>query len=93
MAPVLVDKVLHRHGPLGGAGLLTEPHPVDLAAGILRLLTDPAEAGRVRAGAAAQAARHTPARYAASMLDVYRGAAARHAGASSVAGWVPTPVP
>jgi glycosyltransferase involved in cell wall biosynthesis len=109
VAPVMVDGVLHRHGPLGGAGLLTEPHPVDLAAGILRLLTDPAEAGRVRAGAANQAARHTPQRYAATMLDVYRLASAHRAGAdgrsassragrgatsaSSVAGWVSTPVP
>jgi 1,2-diacylglycerol 3-alpha-glucosyltransferase len=85
VAPVLVDDVLHRHGPLGGAGLLTVPHPVDLSAAILRLLTDPAEAGRIRAGAAAQAARHTPARYADTMLGVYRQAA-------SVARQVPAPV-
>jgi glycosyltransferase involved in cell wall biosynthesis len=91
VAPVLVDQVLHCHGPLGGAGLLTEPHPADLAAGIVRLLTDPAEAGRVRAEAAAQASRHSPSRYAATMLDVYRGAAARRAG--SVAMRVATPVP
>jgi 1,2-diacylglycerol 3-alpha-glucosyltransferase len=91
VAPVLVDRVLHCHGPLGGAGLLTEPHPVDLAAGILRLLSDPVEAGRIRADAAASASRHTPARYAATMLDVYRGAAARRAG--SVAVRVAAPVP
>jgi hypothetical protein len=91
VAPVLVDQVLHCHGPLGGAGLLTEPHPADLAAGIVALLTDPVEAGRVRAEAAAQASRHSPSRYAATMLDVYRGAAARRAG--SVAVRVATPVP
>src|SRR5262249_39122488 len=80
VAPVMVDGVLHRHGPLGGAGLLTEPHPVDLSAGILRLLTDLAEADRVRAFAASQAARHSPQRYAATMLDVYPLAAAHHTG-------------
>ena len=91
VAPVLVDQVLHCHGPLGGAGLLTEPSPFDLATGILRLLTDPVEAARIRAEAAVQASRHSPARYAATMLDVYRGAAARRAG--SVAVRVATPVP
>ena len=91
VAAVLVDQVLHCHGPLGGAGLLTEPNRADLAAGIVRLMTDPVEADRVRSDAAARAARHTPARYAATMLDVYRGAADRRAG--SVAGRMVTPVP
>jgi glycosyltransferase involved in cell wall biosynthesis len=91
LAPVLVDEVLHRHGPLGGAGLLTTPHPLDLGNAVLRLLTDPVEADRVRREAAAHASRHTPARYVHTMLGVYQSAALHRA--ASVAGRVSTPVP
>jgi glycosyltransferase involved in cell wall biosynthesis len=77
---VLVDRVLHRCGPLGGAGMLTEATPEAFAAAVVRLLRDPEVARKLGADAAAQAARHTPARYAAAMLDVYARALAVRAG-------------
>lgn len=73
---VLVDAVLHRHGPLGGAGVHTRAEPCRFADGILSLLARPAEARELGAAAAVHASRHTPSRYAAAMLDVYRYAAA-----------------
>ncbi len=76
---VLVDTELHRHGPLHGSGVLTDPDASDFAAAILRLLNDPAGADALGAGAAVNAARHTPARYATAMLDVYAHAATVHA--------------
>jgi 1,2-diacylglycerol 3-alpha-glucosyltransferase len=85
--PVLVDAVLHRHGPLGGAGVLTAPDPDDFGAAIVSLLTDPARAARVGAEAAARAAQHTPGRYAETMLGVYQ-----HAVRASVAGRARAPV-
>jgi 1,2-diacylglycerol 3-alpha-glucosyltransferase len=90
VAPILVDEVLHRHGPLGGAGLLTRPVAAELAAGIVSLFTDPVAAARVSAEAAAQAARHTPSQYATSMLAVYRHAIA--ASPSIMAGRFVAPV-
>lgn len=81
LAPVLVDPVLHRHGPLGGAGVRTEPTPVAFAEAIIGLLRDPAAARALGAAAAAQAGRHTPARYAEAMLDVYAHAIATRSGA------------
>jgi len=75
LAPVLVDAVLHEHGPLGGAGVLTAPDPEEFGAAIVALLTDPERAARIGAEAAARAGRHTPARYAATMLSVYQHAA------------------
>ena len=93
--PVLVDPVLHRHGPLGGAGLLhrAEPgrvrrrHPAPA-----RPIPAAAAPGRRRGGG--PGGRHTPARYAAAMLDVYRGGGRppRRERRQS-AGRVPTAVP
>jgi 1,2-diacylglycerol 3-alpha-glucosyltransferase len=76
---VLVDPVLHRCGPLGGAGVLTDANPEAFSAALVRLLGDPALRQRIGADAAGQASRHTPARYAAAMLDVYAYAAHRRA--------------
>ena len=77
---VLVDEVLHRHGPLRGSAVHTQAHPADFAGGIIRLLVDPEAARALGAAAASNAAGHTPARYAAAMLEVYAHAAAAHAG-------------
>ncbi len=77
---VLVDAELHAHGALGGAGLCTEPSPLALAAGLLRVLRDPALAGRLVAQGRERALAHTPDRYAAAMVQVYRAAAARRQG-------------
>jgi 1,2-diacylglycerol 3-alpha-glucosyltransferase len=73
---VLVDPVLHRCGPLGGAGLCTEPTPVAFAEAIVALLRDARVARELGAAAAIQAGRHTPSRYADAMLAVYAHAAA-----------------
>ena len=73
---VLVDPVLHRCGPLGGAGVLAEATPAAFGAAVLRLLRDPAAARALGAAAASQAGRHTPSRYATAMLDVYAQAVA-----------------
>lgn len=74
---VLVDPVLHRHGPLAGAAVRTEPDPVDLAEGVLGLLRDPSRARRLADAAAGNAARHTPERYAAAIRAVYAHAVTR----------------
>ena len=74
---VMADAGLHRHGPLAGAPVLSGRQPADFAAGVLGLLTDPDAARRVGANAAAQAARHTPAAYAAAMCEVYSWTTAR----------------
>jgi len=75
---VLVDAVLLRCGPLGGAGICTAPTPADFAAAITGLLADPATARQIGAAAKARAVRHTPARYATAMLDVYASAVGVH---------------
>ncbi|MEV4631243.1 glycosyltransferase [Micromonospora sp. NPDC049523] len=76
---VLVDPVLHRHGPLAGAADCADPTATGFAAALLRLLTDPAAARRLGELAADRAAEHTPERYAAAICDVYRHAARRQA--------------
>jgi 1,2-diacylglycerol 3-alpha-glucosyltransferase len=68
---VLVDPVLHRHGPLGHTGVLAPATADGLASSILSLLADPRRARSIGAIAAAQAAALTPARYADAMADVY----------------------
>lgn len=73
---VLADPVLHRHGALPGVGVCAGDNPDAFAAAILRLLADPGWARAVGDEAAALAARHTPARYAATMLSVYEQAMA-----------------
>lgn len=74
---VMADAALHRHGPLAGAAVLTGPRPPELAAGIGAVLDNSAAAARLAADAARNAARHTPAAYAASMYDVYSWVRAR----------------
>ncbi|WP_121157187.1 glycosyltransferase [Micromonospora pisi] len=76
---VLVDPVLHRHGPLAGAADCAAPTTTGFAAALLRLLTDPAAARRLGQLAADRAAGHTPERYADAICDVYAHAARRHA--------------
>lgn len=88
---VLVDPVLHRHGPLAGAAVQTAPTPEDFAAGMLRLLDDPAEARRIGATAASRAARHTPTSYAAAMCEVYDQAARRQRAGARTTGEVGQP--
>jgi hypothetical protein len=60
--------------------MLTEATPEAFATAVVRLLRDPRAARKLGADAATQAARHTPARYAAAMLDVYARAVAVRAG-------------
>lgn len=76
---VLVDPVLHRHGPLAGAADCAAPTPASFAAALLRLLTDTGAARRLGELAADRAAEHTPERYAAAICDVYAHAARRQA--------------
>ncbi|MFK3984543.1 glycosyltransferase [Micromonospora sp. NPDC050397] len=80
---VLVDPVLHRHGPLAGAADCAAPTPTGFAAALLRLLSDPAAARRLGQLAADRAAEHTPERYAEAICDVYAHAARRQAGWSA----------
>jgi 1,2-diacylglycerol 3-alpha-glucosyltransferase len=68
----MVDPVLHRVGALGGRGVLADASPEPFATSIGGLLAAPDRARRLGAEAAAQAARHTPAEYAAAMGLVYR---------------------
>jgi glycosyltransferase involved in cell wall biosynthesis len=75
---VLADPVLHRHGALGGAGICTGPSASAFADAVVGLLDDPARARWLGAEAALRAAAHTPARYAAAMLDVYEQAGRAH---------------
>jgi glycosyltransferase involved in cell wall biosynthesis len=74
---VLADPVLHRHGALAGAGLYAGPEPAGFADAVVRLLDDPSLARRLGAEAADRARAHTPARYAAALLDVYAAAVER----------------
>jgi glycosyltransferase involved in cell wall biosynthesis len=74
---VLVDPELHARGALGGSGLCTDPLPDALAAGLLRVLGEPAYAARLGAEGRRRALAHTPERYAAAMVDVYRSAVER----------------
>jgi glycosyltransferase involved in cell wall biosynthesis len=68
---VLADRGLHEHGALPGTGVCASEGPADFAAAVLRLLDNPEAARERGAYAASLARRHTPARYGASMLDVY----------------------
>ncbi|SDY14527.1 Glycosyltransferase involved in cell wall bisynthesis [Micromonospora pattaloongensis] len=74
---VLADPVLHRSGAIGETAVLADGSPAGFAAAVTRLLRDPAAARRQGAAARARAVRHTPQRYGAAMLDVYRHALAR----------------
>jgi glycosyltransferase involved in cell wall biosynthesis len=83
---VLADRVLHQRGALGpAAGMCTEPEPGAFAAALLWLLDHPDEARDLGQLALAQASRHTPAQYAAAVLDVYRHAARNRASTGAVA--------
>jgi glycosyltransferase involved in cell wall biosynthesis len=75
---VLADAGLLRDGPLAGAGVGPVTAPDTFAAAVAAILLDPAGARRIGEAARRNAGRHTPARYAAAMLEVYRDAA-RHA--------------
>ncbi|MEV7229634.1 glycosyltransferase [Polymorphospora sp. NPDC051019] len=75
---VIVDADLHRAGALGDAAVLADPTPDGLAAAVTRLLRDPALARRTADLARTRALRHTPQRYGAAMLDVYRDAITAH---------------
>ncbi|MEV1289422.1 glycosyltransferase [Micromonospora sp. NPDC049679] len=74
---VLADPVLHRTGALGDTTVLADASPAGFAAAVIRLLGDPEAARRQGAAARALALRHTPERYGAAMLDVYRHALAQ----------------
>jgi len=77
---VLVDAELHARGALAGAGLCTSPTPDALAAGLLRVLREPSFAVELAAFGRDRALAHTPDRYAAAMVDVYRAAVERRRG-------------
>ncbi|GAA2021298.1 glycosyltransferase [Polymorphospora rubra] len=77
---VIVDADLHRAGALGDAAVLAEATPDGLAAAVTGLLRDPVRARRTAELARTRALRHTPRRYGAAMLDVYRGALTAHHG-------------
>lgn len=68
---VMVDAVLHRHGPLAGAPVLTAEDAGAFAAGIRGLIEDPGAARSVAARCAVNAAGHTPDAYAAAMHALY----------------------
>ncbi|WP_117211195.1 glycosyltransferase [Allorhizocola rhizosphaerae] len=74
---VLADPSLHRMGALGDATVLAAPDPSSFAAAINGLLNDPVGAQALGALARGRALAHTPARYAATMREVYSLAAAR----------------
>jgi glycosyltransferase involved in cell wall biosynthesis len=76
---VAADPVLLRDGPLAGAGVCPPDGPGAFAAALHDLLDDPARAAAVSVVARANASRHTPARYAGAVVDVYRHAHDRHA--------------
>ena len=76
---VAADPVLLRSGPLAGAGVCPPDGPAAFATALHDLLDDPARAAAVSVAARANAARHTPARYAGAVLDVYHHARDRHA--------------
>ncbi|MEU4429049.1 glycosyltransferase, partial [Actinoplanes sp. NPDC024001] len=61
---VMVDPLLHEHGVLGDAALLTGPEPVSFAAGISALLDDREAARALADRAARRAAEHTAEGYA-----------------------------
>lgn len=69
---VMVDPDLRAAGPLGAAAVLAEPNPADFAAALCDVLADPVRAAEWGRAAWAQAAPHTPQRYAATMLAVYQ---------------------
>jgi glycosyltransferase involved in cell wall biosynthesis len=69
---VMADPLLHAHGLLGDAALLTGPAPADFAAGISALLTDRAAARTQAARAAARAAAHTAEGYGRSVYALYQ---------------------
>ncbi|MBG0561531.1 glycosyltransferase [Actinoplanes aureus] len=69
---VMADPLLHAHGLLGDAALLTGPAPDELAAGIGALLDDPAAARALAGRAARRAANHTADGYARSVCALYR---------------------
>ncbi len=71
---VTVDEALQAHGVLAGAALWTPATPDAFAAGLARLLDEPATAARIAADCRAAAARHTPREYAAAMEHVYLAA-------------------
>ena len=77
---VLADPVLHQYGALAGAAVCAGAEPLAFADALVGLLDDPARASRIGTMAATRAAEHTPARYAAAVLDVYVQAAAARSG-------------
>lgn len=74
---VLADPALHQTGALGNATRLAEPTPESFGDALKRLLDNPQEARALGELARQRALAHTPARYAATMRDVYTLAASR----------------
>ncbi|WP_157546689.1 glycosyltransferase [Hamadaea tsunoensis] len=74
---LLCDPQLHRTGVLGETALLAPPLPDAYAEMLTALLTSPGTAKAAGARARERAMHHTPARYAATMRDVYAFAASR----------------
>ena len=69
---VLADPGLHRTGTLGDAPVLAQPTPAAYGDAVAGLLADPVAARAAGENARLRALRHTPQRYGAAMLDVYR---------------------
>ncbi|WP_328471050.1 glycosyltransferase [Actinoplanes sp. NBC_00393] len=69
---VMADPLLHAHGLLGDATLLTGPAPGSFAAGIGALLDDPAAARALADRAVGRAANHTADGYARSVHAIYQ---------------------
>lgn len=74
---VVADPVLHRSGALRGASLLADYAPQAYGDSIVSLLADKVTARELGALARQRALAHTPARYAATMREVYTLAASR----------------
>ncbi len=73
---VLADPSLYRTGALGDAAVLASPDADAFGRAIRELLADPVGAQALGALARERALAHTPARYATTMREVYRSAAA-----------------
>jgi glycosyltransferase involved in cell wall biosynthesis len=77
---VMVDAALNDLGALAGAAHCVAPTAAALAQGMTRLLTDPSFAESIAADARRAALAHTPDRYAAAIVEVYRNAMLHRAG-------------
>lgn len=74
---VLADPALYRTGALGDAAVLAEADPRAYGDALTNMLANPIESRKLGALARQRALAHTPARYAATMREVYTLAASR----------------